>query len=93
MRAIEVESGLTLRFPKRGPEFADGVEIGVLAALMALEQPVVSRTIATGNIEQARVLAENLGYRLVNTQLEGQTARITLNKRGVRPTLRVVTSA
>lgn len=90
MRTIEIEDGLTVRFPGRESEFADGVEIGVLAALMGMGLPVIGRAIARDNIEQARKLAGKLGYRLVARPSTGETARVELRRAGVRPQLKVV---
>lgn len=90
MRRIEIEDGLTVRFPGREGEFADGVEIGVLAALMGMGVPVIARAVALSNIEQARALAEKLGYRLVVRPACGETVRVELRRLGVRPQLKVV---
>ena len=64
MRHIHLTEGLRLRFPGRGEEFDQGVEIGVLAVLMDMAIPNASRWIATANLEQARALAEKMDYRI-----------------------------
>jgi len=93
MRTIEVEQGLSIRFPERGPEFADGVEMGMLALQMSSRDPIIMRAVTSHNVEQARVLAEKLGYRVVQEDRRGPTTTITLHQRGMRPVLRVVSSA
>lgn len=93
MRTIEVEEGLSIRFPERGSEFADGVEMGMLALEISSRRPVLSRTISSHNVDQARVLANKLGYRVVDAQRNGEWTRITVHQRGIRPLLRVVSDA
>lgn len=93
VRSIEIEDGLSLRFPRRSADFAEGVEIGILAAFMALRHPFVARDIATASLIQARVLAESLGYRLTEEETSGELTRITLTRHDIRPRLRLVSSA
>ncbi len=93
MRSIEIEDGLNVRFPRRSADFTEGVEIGILAALMALRHPFVARDIATTNLIQARLLAEKLGYRLTEEDSAGEMTRVTLTRQDIRPRLRLVSSA
>ena len=89
MRGIIIEDGLTLRFPGRDAGFAEGVEIGMLATLMALGQEEIRRPVALGTLAQARALARGFGYRLVETGRGEGEARIRLPRRA-RPALRLV---
>jgi hypothetical protein len=93
VRKIEVEEGLRVRFPGREAEFANGVEIGILLAQMGMRQPVVAQRIAAENVDQARTLAEKLGYRLVVDAVSADTVRVTLTAKGIRPKLKVVSTA
>ena len=81
MRKVVIEDGLTVRFPTRDESFADGVELGMLATLMAFQLSSFSRTIATANVAQARSLAQKLGYQAVVAEIEcdGST-RLTVSR-------------
>lgn len=90
MRRITIEDGLTLRFPGREASFGEGVEIGVLAALMAMGREEIARAIAPSNVEQARALAEALGYRLIEVERSPEGIEILLKRASARPRLRVI---
>jgi len=93
MRHIQLEEDLRIRFPSRGAEFDEGVEIGILAALMAAGLPEISRTVASGTIEQLRCLASGLGYRIVvSGEIRGQVD-VTLQSSAMRPKLRLVSGS
>ena len=64
MRRIHVEDGLSVRFPGRSEEFNEGVEIGMLAVLMSSGQRGFTRWLSPANLEQARAIADRMGYRL-----------------------------
>jgi hypothetical protein len=93
MRQIHVEDGLSLRFPGRDEEFNEGVEIGVIAVLMAGGEGAFTRHLSTANIEQARSLAEKLGYHLVTGGCDGPSALVTFRKGRARPKLTLVHSS
>ncbi|KAB0677168.1 hypothetical protein [Aureimonas leprariae] len=94
MRSIELEQGLKVRFPGQDASFADGVEIGVLAALMTAKHPEFDREIALGNLEQARALGRKLGYHLADQELAAvDRVRVTFRARSLAPKLRLVASA
>jgi hypothetical protein len=93
MRHIQIGDGLRLRFPGQSEAFDLGVEIGMLAVLMDQGLREFSRWISTANVEQARSLAESLGYRLVEGATSDSWTEITLRTGRVRPTLRLVQSA
>jgi len=90
MRRITIEEGLTLRFPGRDAAFGEGVEIGMLAVLMAMGRAEIARPIAPGNVQQARALAESFGYRLVEGERTLEGIDVLLTRRAARPTLRVI---
>lgn len=97
MRRIDVSDGLRVRFPSRGEEFDQGVEIGVIAALMSMELADFSRWISTSSVGQARTLADKLGYRVIEGSTEEGWAQVTFRfgrtGRGARPSLKLVHSA
>lgn len=84
-RPVQVEPGLRLGFPDRAAEFVDGVEIGVLASLIATGAPVFDHTLSAGNLDQARDLVSALGYRLVvSGQADGRVT-IRVSRTSIRP--------
>lgn len=93
MRTIHVEELLKIRFPGQDERFAAGVEIGVLAALMASGVREIEHRIGRDNLEQARSLGRSLGYHLAGTR-EATVSEIvvTLRSRAVAPKLRLVRS-
>jgi hypothetical protein len=93
MRQIHLTEGTRVQFPGRTEEFDQGVEIGILAVLMDFGTPEITRPIASTNLEQARALADKLGYRLAEgAATEGQTT-IILRRAQARPVLKLVHSA
>lgn len=65
MRHIHLDDGLRLRFPGRSEDFDQGVEIGMLAALMDQGMPEFSRWISRANLPQVEAIAKQLGYHVV----------------------------
>lgn len=92
MRFVEIEPGLRLRFPGQSEEFSEGVEIGMLVAMMSWGVREFTRTIASTNLEQARAVAEKLGYRLVTGRENDQATDVNLRLGGQRPALRLISS-
>jgi hypothetical protein len=92
VRRIQVEDGLALRFPGRGEEFNEGVEIGILAAMMSSGQRGFTQWMSTDNIEQARAIAEKLGYHLTTGEVDGILTEVTFRTGRARPTLTLVHS-
>ena len=90
MRHIHLSDDLRIRFPGRDENFAEGAEIGMLAAFMSLDLPQFGARIAPSSLEQARALAPKLGYCLVVEGEDAACLSVTLRKAQVRPTLRVV---
>ena len=91
MDGIEIEDRLVVRFPGRDPSFRAGVEIGMLATLMAMRTPEFARSIASHNLDQAEALARELGYYLLAAQPESSGAiRVTFGTARRRPRLRLV---
>jgi hypothetical protein len=87
MRRIEVDEGLTIRFPQRGAEFDEGVEIGLLAASLAAGRLRVACRISSGALEQARALAERMGYRLAEETPDSDGTWLELRFGRARPAL------
>ena len=92
MRQIQIAGQMRLRFPGRGADFDEGVEIGMMATLMALGEREIQRTLSAKAVEQLRPLAETLRYRLT-TCSDGDDVTVTLFSPAVRPKLRLVSSA
>ena len=92
MRRIHVEDGLSLRFPGRDDEFNDGVEIGILAALMSSGQRGFTRWVSSANVEQARAIAEKMGYRLTTGEVDGVWTEVIFRTGRARPKLTLVHS-
>jgi hypothetical protein len=93
MRQIHVEDGLSIRFPGRDEDFNEGVEIGIVAVLMAAGEGAFTRYLSTANIEQARSLAEKLGYQLVTGSCDGPSTLVTFRRGSARPKLTLVHSS
>jgi hypothetical protein len=93
MRHIHLAEGLRLRFPGRSEDFDQGVEIGMLAVLMDLGQAEFSRWISAENRDQARALAQQLGYRMVEGASDADWIEMTFRSGPARPQLKLVHSA
>lgn len=91
-RKVHVEDGLHIGFPHRSAEFAEGVEIGILAALMATGSPRFHHRISPASVEQARDLAAPLGYRLMVSDEADGLVQIALSRTSLRPRLSLVAS-
>ena len=92
VRRIHVEDGLSLRFPNRDQEFNEGVEIGILAVLMSSGQRGFTHWVSATNVEQARSLAEGMGYRLTEGETEGTLTEVIFRTGRERPKLTLVHS-
>jgi hypothetical protein len=89
MRRIHLTEEVTLRFPERSEEFDEGVELGILAA--SIEFGRTDRVwIAATSCEQARALAEKMGYRVTEGPVKGEWVEIGLRPEGRRPRLKLV---
>jgi hypothetical protein len=93
MRQIHLTDGTRVRFPGRTEEFDQGVEIGILAVLMDFGTPEITRPIASTNLEQARALADKLGYRLLEGVSADGLTTVILRRAQTRPALKLVHSA
>jgi len=93
MHHIHLAEGLRLRFPARSADFDQGVEVGMLAALMSQDVSEFSRRISKANLGQVRAVAEQFGYRLVEGETVDDCVVLTFYSRAARPRLRVVHSA
>jgi hypothetical protein len=89
VRRIELLDDVRIRFPGRGGEFDTGVEVGMLATLMALGNPSIERSISPACLEQLKPLAQRFGYNLVY-QTEDDAVTVTLLHKSQRPRLRIV---
>jgi hypothetical protein len=65
------------------------VEIGALAVLMAMEQPIVNRRVPIRQVEQIEALAKQFRYR-IEVQNVGEEGIIALRHVSQRPSLKVV---
>ena|SRR5215213_5573977 len=89
MRDIRVEAGLRLRFPGRGEDFDDGVEVGIAAGLMATTESFV-QSIADRNLQQLRDLATAMRYRLVILNQNEGYSEVQFCQTRLRPKLSIV---
>ena len=92
MRRIQIEDGLCVRFPGRGEEFNEGVEIGIIAVLMSSGQRGFTHWISGANLEQARSLAERMGYRMTEGDADGGLREAIFRTGSARPKLTLVHS-
>ena len=92
MHHIHLTEGTRLRFPARSADFSEGVEIGMLAVLMDLGTREFSRWISSENLDQARALARQLGYHLVEGGADGEWVEVVFRTGVARPQLRLVHS-
>ncbi len=93
MRHIHLAEGLRLRFPGREENFNPGVEIGMLAVLMDMGTKEFRRWISSANLEQARALAKQLGYHVVEANGDDDWTELMFRFGSARPQLRLVHSA
>jgi hypothetical protein len=92
MRHIHLADGLRLRFPGRSEEFDQGVEIGMLAVLMDLGDREFRRWISSANLAQARALAKQLGYHVVEGASDDEWTELVFRYGPARPKLQLVHS-
>jgi hypothetical protein len=92
VRRIQVEEGLTLRFPGRDDSFDEGVEIGILAVLLSFGGRGFTHVLSQRTLEQAREMAQNMGYRLTEGPHRGELVEVILRSSRDRPKLRLVDS-
>jgi hypothetical protein len=92
MHHIHLAEGMRLRFPARSADFDQGVEIGIVAALMSQDLTEFTRRISRDNLGQVRALVEQFGYRLVEGSEDGDFIEVNFLSRMARPRLRVVHS-
>lgn len=92
MYHIQLAEGLRLRFPARSIDFDQGVEVGILTALMSQEPSEFSHRISKANLGQVRAVADQFGYRLVEGEAAEDFVELTFYSRAARPRLRVVHS-
>ena len=92
MRHIHLAEGLRLRFPGRSEEFDQGVEVGMVAALMETQLREFSRWISAETLDQVRPLAERLGYRIVEGAADAEWTHVVFRFGQARPQFRLVHS-
>lgn len=92
MRHIYLSEDMRLRFPARSEEFDLGVEIGAIAALMEAHLREFTRRVSSTNLDQARALADKMGFRAMPASDEGDWVDVTFRQGGARPSLRLVHS-
>ena len=90
MRWVQVEDGLSLRFPARDAAFPEGVELGILAALLNAGHGRVTHIMSAANLDQARALAAKMCYRLTLGGSEGEMIEVDFWSGPARPRLRLV---
>lgn len=93
MRHIHLADGVRLRFPGRDENFDQGVEIGMLAVLMDLGEREFRRWISAANLDQARALAKQFGYQVVEGNGDDEWTELVFRVGQARPQLKLVHSA
>lgn len=93
MRRIHVEDSLSLRFPGRDDSFTEGVEVGLILAQMASGRREFTGRVASRTVEQARALAERMGYRVHVVRDDEDVAEVMFLTGARRPSLRLVHGA
>jgi hypothetical protein len=81
------------RFPDRSDDFAEGVEIGILALLLSSGERGLTHRISTRVVEQAQDIAAKMGYRLTKGPGDASMTEIILRTAPARPTLTLVHSS
>ena len=91
MRQIYVDEEIRIRFPQRGTEFDDGVEIGILVLMMTQGETVIERWVSSSCFPQVQALAPQFSYRVTagGESPDGKVL-LTLTSSRVRPRLRIV---
>ena len=79
-----------MRFPTRGDEFDDGVEIGLAIARMASGETSIPASVGEASVEQLRALARRLNYRVEAEDSDGRLVTLMLAPVSKRPRLRLV---
>lgn len=90
MRFIHVEDGLRLRFPGQDAAFNDGVEIGILAVNLASGRSEFTLQLSSGTLDQARILAGQMGYRVHVVRNDDTSAEVTFLTGRRRPKLMLI---
>jgi hypothetical protein len=94
MRHIHLSDDMRVRFPARSEDFDLGVEIGVIAALMEAHMREFTRRVSPANLEQARALADKMGFRVLHPPIPEPAAEewvdLTFRHGQARPSLRLV---
>lgn len=92
MRTINLADGLRLRFPGRGEDFDEGVEVGMIAALMSLGLHEFTRSLTPLALDQAREVAPKLGYHIAEECHEDGSVSVRFRFGVARPRLQLVHS-
>lgn len=90
MRTVHLADDLRLRFPGREDEFTEGVEVGMIAALMSLGHSQITRTLSPECLEQVEGVARKLRYHLAERSPEEAGVRVTFRAGRARPRLALV---
>lgn len=93
MRLIEIEEGVTIRFPTRSDDFSEGFEAGLAAAALACLPLRHDTTVASGAVAAIAKLARCYGYRVIRGPEENGMTPLTLMRADMRPRLTLVHSA
>lgn len=77
MRQIHIAEGLTMRFPGRDGEFDEGVEVGLVAALMSVGRDEISCRVSAASRDQLVAVAAEFNYRLGAQSRDGDWEELT----------------
>lgn len=90
MRLIEIEEGVSIRFPKRSEDFADGFEAGLVAAALVQMPHRHDATISAATVPALTKVAVCYGYRMAHGPEINGMVRVSLMRADIRPRLTVV---
>lgn len=90
MRKIEVEPGLRLRFPDRGAEFDDGLEIGMVVARMGSAYPQILTVISRTALADLEGLARVMSYRVHVVAADQDKVTVEVERTSKPPRMRVI---
>ena len=93
MRHIHVEDGLRLRFAGRDEAFNEGIEVGLALAHMAAGRREFTLHLASTTLDQARVLASHMGYRIHIVQQDDAWTEVMFLTGSRQTKLKLVTTS
>jgi len=85
MQIVHLSDSKKLRFPARCEDFVQGVEIGIVAALMDVPLIIFIKKISAANLDQVEALAEKMGYEIEAGHQEEDWVELTFRHIASQP--------